>query len=822
MDEWSGSSIDGSLDDGLDHSRNSIFGTTYTTTVHDKRQEREYYRSESPKARRKDSSDLEDVSHSTKIPYRSPPQSENHDLSLMIPSCLKLNKILADAGYSPIELSSNDLDFNKRTISVFIIDTWAQSLISCVSELLSHQSATRTSIDVLSHDLGRSGASHHALEASITSLKESLEGSERRERLAAQKLESVEKECNDLMKQMADLNFESKKKIKNLEALIQESERKLRQKEIEYSKIKEKFQALNKKDLGESSFHNQVIVAHRRGDLDISVSSDHSSSSTSSMISSPNHLKTRTQSSTVVLTKESNRNSSSKKTKKITQDDAIHALQIEKNELLSHNEDLEKEINTLTSQLKKSYQSIQQLQLSKDITADAGAASDGDRAEGRQSSRHQHSVRRTLRGETQHFPKESSREEEGEGNDKGLGSDQFEREEDFDLFPPDQHHDSASISVSQSQRIRSLVQQLEEQKLLVKEVSEDNQHLKEKNFNLTRSLENLRLEIGSRPTAKEFKDKLKEITELESQLRDVLVMRKESQEIKSWSKHISTHERILMDKKNYELKLWLLEALPKTVMKEILQGVCRELELNEVSDVVESIKKLKLVIKTVPRMERFISTVCNFVFERAVPTHLEGDPISRPVMEDVLPILKRWWRSSQDMIHLRNFQEDVIFLVQKSDFQTTTSASTTSASVSASAAGGAPLSFHEILFKIKSLIEFQKEIFRQSENWESAERYLVERPEVLVNSLLEHIRYLFGVSRLEGLIPKLNEVYLFTEEMSNFLMNLRKVFGMKPGIPDATVITEVYRIVQERRQQQGEEGGEQGREEMERAATSRV
>jgi hypothetical protein len=218
MEEWSGSSIDGSLDDGLDHSRNSIFGTTYSATVHEKRQE--YFPPESPKARRKDSYDLEEVSHSTKIPYTSPPQLDQ-DLSVLIPSCVKLNKILADAGFSPIELTSSDLDFNKRTISVFIVDTWAQSLISCVSELLTHQSATRTSIDALSHDLGRSGASHHALEASITSLKESLEGSQRRERLAAQKLESVEKECNDLMKQMADLNFESKKKIKNLEALVQ-------------------------------------------------------------------------------------------------------------------------------------------------------------------------------------------------------------------------------------------------------------------------------------------------------------------------------------------------------------------------------------------------------------------------------------------------------------------------------------------------------------------------------------------------------------------------------------------------------------------------
>jgi hypothetical protein len=218
MEEWSGSSIDGSLDDGLDHSRNSIFAT-YSTMI----EKREYLHSDQLPPLEKDSNlpvSPENISRSAKMAYSSSKQ-QNDDLSLLIPSCVQLNKILSDAGFSPIELSHSDLDLNKRTISVFVIDTWAQSLIHCVSELLTQQSMTRTSINALSADVGRSGASHYALEASITTLKEALEGSQRREKLAAQKFESVEKECNDLMKQMADLNFESKKKIKNLEALVQ-------------------------------------------------------------------------------------------------------------------------------------------------------------------------------------------------------------------------------------------------------------------------------------------------------------------------------------------------------------------------------------------------------------------------------------------------------------------------------------------------------------------------------------------------------------------------------------------------------------------------
>jgi hypothetical protein len=495
----------------------------------------------------------------------------------------------------------------------------------------------------------------------------------------------------------------------------------------------------------------------------------------------------------VIISKETNTasasTSSSKRPKKstkemFTQDDIVHALVVEKSELLSHTEDLEMEITRLTTQLKDAYQTIHNLQQGT------------HNSEGTTVSRNR-------------LPKNNShRQRELSDNGSDDNSESMSRGEQSELENSPSHPDSDQPS----DRIRQLVHQLEEQRSVVMELTADNHFLKEKNLTLSRSVENLRLELGSRPTVKEFKDKLKEINELETQLRDVLVMRKESQEIKSWQKHLSTHERILIDKKNYELKLWLLESLPKTVMKEVLQGVCRELELNEVSDILEAIKKLKLVIKTVPRMERFISSVCNFIFERVTPTHLEGDPIRRPVMEDILPILKRWWRNCQEMIQLRRFQEEIISLVEKIDIQSSSFlSSSTSAFTSrthhpypslggGAGAGGEVISNQDIFLRIKSLIEFQREVFASAKNWDSAERYLVERPEVVINSIVEHIQYLFGVNRLEGLIPKLNEVYLFTEEMANFLISLREMVDMK-GVPDATVITEIYRIVQQQKRE---------------------
>ena len=108
---------------------------------------------------------------------------------------------------------------------------------------------------------------------------------------------------------------------------------------------------------------------------------------------------------------------------------------------------------------------------------------------------------------------------------------------------------------------------------------------------------------------------------------------------------------------------------------------------------------------------------------------------------------------------------------------------------------GGPGSEISAIQKIKSLVDFQIELFRSSKSFVDAQTFISERPEVLVNSLIEHIRYLFGVKSLQGIIPRMNEVYLFSEEMCNFINNARKMMRMK-NLPDATVLTEIYRRIE--------------------------
>ncbi len=214
--------------------------------------------------------------------------------------------------------------------------------------------------------------------------------------------------------------------------------------------------------------------------------------------------------------------------------------------------------------------------------------------------------------------------------------------------------------LQQQGAIEQLLRQGELAQVRQEQSDADVAHLRAKLGQLREESDNLRLEMEARPSVKQWTQTQRELRDLEDKLGDLTVMRGDSAEIAMWRKHLSTADRIKIDKRNHELGLWLLDSLPKTVMKEVLQAVCRELDVTDISDILQCVVKLKAVVKTVPRMERFISQVCAYVFERdpavqqhhqqTAPSSSSGrNERSRQVaagstMEDVFPMLKRWAR----------------------------------------------------------------------------------------------------------------------------------------------------------------------------------
>lgn len=630
--------------------------------------------------------------------------SSSDAVELLLPSFVQLNKLLNENGCLTLAVSSSDIDVNSRTISVFVVDSWSETTLDFIGELLEQRTNNQKETVNASIEKQKNDLSVSNLDVQIHHLKTKLESAHQNEKNMKMKAIQSDELVEKLVKQLEDVKLESRRKIKQMEQLSEEKDRKLRVKEKECNKMREKLSQLADKNRFISKKNSDVLSEYQRG----------------AEVLSPSN-----KSKPFGKGKKSPGNDNA-----IDAQDLIHALEEKQKHLQQCNDELTTQVSSLTKQL-----------------------------------------RNVVR-------KNSSVEERGDSSHSSSA-------EDDAIILLDKVNE-------QAQRIRQLVHKLEMETSNSKKQNEDMVVLRQRANEMRDKIQNLELELDARPTVSQWKSKMKEMSDLEAKLHDIVMMKGESEELMNWRKHLSTSERIKADRRNHELKLWLLESLPKSVMQEVLKSLCRELDVSDVSELHPGVVKMKTVIRAVPRMEKFITDVCNFVFQKERPKHAEGDFKERPSMEDALAIIKRWWSRLHSSQKYVRFQQEVSAELRRLEAVDSEN-HPRHPQVSGSWPGGAGSDVSAVQ-KIKSLVDCQLEMFRSSKSFVDAQTFISERPEVLVNSIIEHIRYLFGIKSLQGTIPRMNEVYLFSEEMSNFISNARHILKMS-NLPDATVITEIYQRI---------------------------
>jgi hypothetical protein len=106
----------------------------------------------------------------------------------------------------------------------------------------------------------------------------------------------------------------------------------------------------------------------------------------------------------------------------------------------------------------------------------------------------------------------------------------------------------------------------------------------------------------------------------------------------------------------------------------------------------------------------------------------------------------------------------------------------------------------EQLFEIvRDLVDFQAEVMHHDQSLVYAEDYIREQPEILVNRIIRHMQYLFEIRSLDGVLPRMNQIYLFVEEMRNFIAATRGILfgntnsGVDCSVSNATMFAEIHR-----------------------------
>jgi len=169
-------------------------------------------------------------------------------------------------------------------------------------------------------------------------------------------------------------------------------------------------------------------------------------------------------------------------------------------------------------------------------------------------------------------------------------------------------------------------------------------------------------------------------------------------------------------------------------------------------------------------------------------------------MEDVLSIVKEWWDEIQTGKQLRHFRVNVTRRLSarrepEADSGDNPLAIATSDDV--------------LLDMIADLVELEKKVTMSKICQREADRYLEARPELFLSRVVQHFRYLFNVKTVDGIFPKLNEVYLYCSEMENFARVLGAMVGLDQKTSTSNLLSAVQIAIRRNSSRKGEESKEE-------------
>ncbi|POM60026.1 hypothetical protein PHPALM_31167 [Phytophthora palmivora] len=327
-----------------------------------------------------------------------------------------------------------------------------------------------------------------------------------------------------------------------------------------------------------------------------------------------------------------------------------------------------------------------------------------------------------------------------------------------------------------------------EQELLV--ARETIAELKEENANLA-------LEAESRPSIRDYRLSQRRIHQLERQVTENKLALEEANDLNELRKYMGTKELVERDRLNHRLHLNRLNTLPRETTLEVVKHVCRVLHLTDITLIAPSLDKLCNVVTAVPRMEKFIRDVCGFVFLNLNDNNQSNDAESaRFELEQVLPTLQQWMVERRKLHALEGFKASIVTELCKR----TVEPSILNDKEDNNRNEGSPshpTTLSRAVHIVSELVELEKSVIHHREIYTQAAAEVERRPNVLVNQIVRHFSHLFQVKSIDGVLPKINEIYLLVNEMKNFIHVIRDLLHLKKD----TSLVHCLNVIKERLQE---------------------
>ncbi len=251
-------------------------------------------------------------------------------------------------------------------------------------------------------------------------------------------------------------------------------------------------------------------------------------------------------------------------------------------------------------------------------------------------------------------------------------------------------------------------------------------------------------------------------------------------------------------------------------LRALVGAVCRVLELSGPGQVLPAVEAMRAAMEAIPPLEAFVKDACAFLARETLPggVHLSPEEALRRMdLPGAQGALRAWAKEVRAAARLRRFQSRLRTIVS------TREEDDGEGGQDGEDAGVLVLDDEQLLATVAGLVALEHDTRRSEGARAAAESYVAGRPELLVNRAVQHFRYLFQVKGLEGVLPKMNELYLFAAEMGSLTRALRAALGLSPTCPANKLLAELQSLIRRARKAAAAgraqlEGGEEEDEEV--------
>ncbi|CEO95990.1 Centrosomal protein of 70 kDa [Plasmodiophora brassicae] len=288
----------------------------------------------------------------------------------------------------------------------------------------------------------------------------------------------------------------------------------------------------------------------------------------------------------------------------------------------------------------------------------------------------------------------------------------------------------------------------------------------------------LKDELERRPSVRQWQDAQNEMKALRAQLA-------EARSVGDFRQKLSTRELIERDRDIHRLTLGKIEHIPQPICVEILQDVCRLLEVDDVALILPSLKKVCKAVSRIPLLQSFVRDVLALV---GIDADNEGDPYI--AIKRTVPILTSWKEDMKTLAKLEAFKRDLWHRIQQRRSALIQDRTPEVPSTSQ------PLETQmtTILSSLDELIATEATLLDGKKAFENLEEFVQARPDILCNKIVGHFMQLFSVDSIEGVLPAMSKLCVDIESAHNFMNAIRSTLRLDSNASVSAIIAQVQRL----------------------------